>query len=165
MCFYHWKDGNHPFFEVYCVVFIGCTTAVTRCHSLLFVVTRCHSLYYSLSLFITCCTTRCHSLSLVVLLVVTCCHSLSLVVTRCSTRLSFYKRSLKSLETIRMNEIFPRFACYGQKLFWDKDKDKPKLSETKRRRWNWNNFFKKWYLRRVLITSCSWSFRNNYTVH
>ena len=91
---------------MYCAVFIGCTTAVTCCHSLLFVVTRCHSLYYSLSFFITCCTTRCRSLSLVVILCyslyhssfvathcTTCCHSLSLVVTRCTTRLSFYKRS------------------------------------------------------------------------
>ena len=54
---------------MYCAVFIGCATAVTRCHSLLFVVTRCHSLYYSLPLFATCCTTRCHSLSLDVPLV------------------------------------------------------------------------------------------------
>ena len=62
------------------------------CHSLplvlLLVVTLYHLLHHSLSLVVT----RCHSLSLVVLLVVTCCHSLSLVVTRCTTRLSFYKR-------------------------------------------------------------------------
>ena len=44
-------------------------TAVTRCHSLPFVVTHC--------------VTRCHSLSLVVPLVVTGCHSLSLVVICC----------------------------------------------------------------------------------
>ena len=75
---------------MYCVVFIGCTTATTRCQSLLFVVTRCHSLCYSLSLFIKLLH---HSLSLVVPLVVTRCHSLPLVVTRCSTGLSFYKRS------------------------------------------------------------------------
>ena len=85
---------------MYCVVFIGCTTATTRCQSLLFVVTRCHSLCYSLSLFIKLLhhsfplvvplvVTRCHSLSLVV----TRCHSLPLVVTRCTTGLSFYKRS------------------------------------------------------------------------
>ena len=74
------------------------------CHSLSLIAICCHSLYYSLSLFDTCCTTRCHllsfvvthchSLSLVVPLVVTSCHSLSLVVTRCTTRLSFYKRSI-----------------------------------------------------------------------
>ena len=53
------------------------------CHSLSLIAICCHSLYYSLSLFVTCCTTLCHSLY----------HSLSLVVTRCTTRLSFYKRS------------------------------------------------------------------------
>ena len=74
---------SHPFFEVYCAVFIGCTNAVTRCHSLLFVVTCCHSLYYSSSLFIICCTTRCHSLSFVVTRCTTRCHLLSFVVTRC----------------------------------------------------------------------------------
>ena len=118
---------------MYCAVFIRCTTALTRCHSLPFFVTICHSL----SLFVTRCTTRCHSLSLIVIrchslsfvvtrchslslfvirchtlslvvplvvtrchllslvvsLVVTHCHSLSLDVTRCTTRLSFYKRS------------------------------------------------------------------------
>ena len=65
---------------MYCVVFIGCTTATTRCQSLLFVVTRCHSLCYSLSLFIKLLH---HSLPLVVPLVVTRCHSLSLVAIRC----------------------------------------------------------------------------------
>ena len=54
---------------MYCAVFIRCTTAVTRCHSLPFVVIHCHSLHYSLSLFVTCCATRCHSLSLDVPLV------------------------------------------------------------------------------------------------
>ena len=39
--------------------------------------------------------------------------------------------------------------------------NKYNLSETKRRRWNWNNYFKKWYLRCVLNTSCLWSFKNN----
>ena len=67
---------------MYCAVFICCTTAVTLCHSLLFVVTRCHSLYYSLSLFVTCCTTRCHSLSFPATCCTTRCHLLSFVVTR-----------------------------------------------------------------------------------
>ena len=84
---------------MFCAVFIRCTTAVTRCHSLPFVNARRHSLYYSLSLFITCCTTRCyslsyvvrrrHSLSLVVPLVFTDCHSLSLVVPLALTRSHF----------------------------------------------------------------------------
>ena len=59
-------------------------------HSLSFVVILCHSLYHSLSFFITCCTTRCHSLSPVV----------PLVVTRSTTRLSFYKRSYRSVTFI-----------------------------------------------------------------
>ena len=104
--FCHWNDDNHPFFEAYCDVFIRCTTALTRCHSLPFVVTLCHWLslfvtrYHSLSLvvtlchllslFVTRCTTRCHSLSFVI----TRCHSLyhslllvvPLVVTCCTTR-------------------------------------------------------------------------------
>ena len=45
--------------------------------------------------------------------------------------------SLKSLVTIRMNEIFPCLACYGQKLiflFGNRDKDKQKLCERKRQR-------------------------------
>ena len=71
----------------------------------------CQSLYHSLSFVVTHCTTRCHSLSLVVpLIIIRCqslyhslslivirftthCHSLSFVFTRCTTRLSFYKRS------------------------------------------------------------------------
>ena len=81
------KERQSFIFEVYCVVFLGCTNAVTRCHSLLFVVTRCHSLYNFLSLFVTCCTTRCHSLSFVVTRCTPRCHSLyhslSLVVIRC----------------------------------------------------------------------------------
>ena len=52
---------------------------VVRCHLLLFAVTCCHSLYHSLSF------------------VVTRCDSLSLVVTQCTTRLSFLKRSLKTV--------------------------------------------------------------------
>ena len=97
--------------QVYCAVFIGCTTAVTSCHSLIFVVTRCITRYHSLSRVAPLALTRFHSLSLVVIrchslyhslyhsfllvvpFVVTRCHSLTLVVTRCTTRLSFYKRS------------------------------------------------------------------------
>ena len=67
-------------------------------HSLLLVLTLCNSLYRSLSFVVTCCiTTRCHSLSLVAPLVVTRCYSLPLVFTRCNTRLSFYKRSEKTI--------------------------------------------------------------------
>ena len=57
------------------------------------VVTRCHSLYYSLSLVVIGCHALYYSLSLVAI----CCHSLyhllSVIVTRCTIRLSFYKRS------------------------------------------------------------------------
>ena len=64
-----------------------------RCHSLMsLVVTLCHSLYHALSFVDTRYTTRYHSLSFVA----TRCHSLSLVVTRCTTCLSFYKRSKES---------------------------------------------------------------------
>ena len=68
--------------------------AIIHCHLLSLVFTRCHSLYHSLSFVIT----RCHSLSPVVPLVVTRCYLLSLVVTRCTSRLSFYKRSGKTIE-------------------------------------------------------------------
>ena len=47
------------------------------------------------------------------------------------------KEVLKRLVRIRMNEIFPCLACYGQKLkflFGNRDKDKHKLSETMQRR-------------------------------
>ena len=87
---------------------------ITRCYSLPFVVIRCHLLLLVVPLVVTRCTTRCHSLSFVVPLVVTRCHSfsftltlcttrchllsldyhsLSLLVTRCTSQLSFYKRS------------------------------------------------------------------------
>ena len=81
---------------------------------------------------------------------------------RCDSRVT-----LKSLVTIRMNEMFPCLACYGQKaifLFGYRDKDKHKLSGTKQQKWNWNNLIKKLYLRWVLSASCLWSLTNNYTV-
>ena len=56
---------------------------VTHCCLLSLVVIRCHSIYHSVSFVTTSCTIRYHSLSLV----------LPLIVTRCTTRLSFYKRS------------------------------------------------------------------------
>ena len=79
--------------------------AVIRCHPLSFFLTRCHSLSLAIPLVVTRCIIRCHllyhSIPLVVPLLVICCttrcHSLSLVVfdvTRCTTRLSFNKRSL-----------------------------------------------------------------------
>ena len=79
--------------------------AVIRCHPWSFFLTRCHSLSLAIPLVVTRCIIRCHllyhSIPLVVPLLVICCttrcHSLSLVVfdvTRCTTRLSFYKRSL-----------------------------------------------------------------------
>ena len=88
-----------PIFVTHCH---SLSFVVTRCHSLSLLVTRyttrCHSLYHSLQFVVTLCTTRCHSfyhsLSLVLPLVVTRCHSLSIVVILCTTRPSFYKRSL-----------------------------------------------------------------------
>ena len=71
---------------MYCAVFIRCTTATTRSHSLPFVVTCCHSLHRLLPLFVTRCTTRCHSLPFVVSRFTTLFHWLSFVVTRCTTR-------------------------------------------------------------------------------
>ena len=75
---------------------------ITRCHLLSLIFIFCYSLWFSvirchsLSLVVICSYSLYHSLSLVVIL----CHSLSLlslvvpvVVTRCTTCLSFYKRS------------------------------------------------------------------------
>ena len=78
------------------------------CHLLPFVVTRCHSFYYSLSLChllhhsLSLVFILCHSLSFIVPLVVIRCHSLSFVVTRCITRLSFYNRSTKVLDSVTL---------------------------------------------------------------
>ena len=62
--------GSHPFFEMWCVVFICCTTCchllsliVICCVSLTFVFTRYHSLSLVVTI-VTGCTTRCHSLVL-----------------------------------------------------------------------------------------------------
>ena len=76
--------------------------------------------------------------------------------------------NLKSLVTMRMNETFPCLACYGQKLIFllgNRDKDKHKFCERKRWRWNRNKFFKQWYLRSVLNSSCLRPFINNIAVH
>ena len=94
--------------------------AVTHCHSLSLFVTHFHSL----SLVVPLVVTGCHSLSLVVPLVVTCCHSLSLVVTRCTTRLSFYKRSLLQVFLIKKackmkdEELFQTDETYMCKQNW-----------------------------------------------
>ena len=69
------------------------TCCITRCHSLSFFVTLCTTRCNSLLLVVALVVTRCHSLSPVVPLAVIRCHSLSFAVTRCTTRLSFYKRS------------------------------------------------------------------------
>ena len=68
---------------------------VIFCYSLSFVVIRCHLLYHSLSLVVSLVVIRYTTrLLFVVPRVVIRCHSLSFDVTRCTTRLSFYKRSL-----------------------------------------------------------------------
>ena len=74
------KERQSFIFEAYCAVFIGCTTAVTHCHLLLFVATRCHSLPLVAPLVVTRCHSLYHSLSLLVIhyyslpFFVTCCH-------------------------------------------------------------------------------------------
>ena len=68
--------------------------AIIHCHLLPLAVIFCHSLYHSLVFVVT----RCHSLSLVIPLVVNPCYLLSLVATRCTSRLSFYKLSGKTIE-------------------------------------------------------------------
>ena len=79
-------------------------------YSLSLVVIRCHSLSFVVS--------RCLSLSLVA----------PLVVTRCITRLSFYKRSLKSkyLSSIRVFPFFISFFC------WNEIKKKPSIKVSRR---------------------------------
>ena len=78
---------------------------ITRCHSLPLIVIFCHSLslairchllyhsFQSLSFVLPLVVIGCHSLSFVLPLVASLCHSLSFVITRCTTRLSFYRRS------------------------------------------------------------------------
>ena len=72
------------------------------CHSLSLIAICCHSLYHS-SLVVICCHLlyHCHSLYHSLSLVNIRCHSLSLVVTGCTTRLSFYKRSIVSIKTYK----------------------------------------------------------------
>ena len=83
-------------------------------YSLSLVVIRCHSLSFVVN--------RCHSLSLVAPLVA------PLVVTWCITRLSFYKRSLKSkyLSSIRVFPFFISFFC------WNEIKKKPSIKVSRR---------------------------------
>ena len=94
------------------LVFILChslyhllSLVVTRCHSLYhslpLAVISYHPLYHSLSGVVTCC----HSLSFVATCCTTRCHSLS---TRCTTRLSFYKRSIQ--------QPFSYLRCFCIKL-------------------------------------------------
>ena len=61
--------------------------------------------------------TRCHTLSLILPLVVIRCHSLSLFVTRCTTRLSFYKRSffLMHINRRRIPNIYIKTITAGKK--------------------------------------------------
>ena len=101
------------FVVVLCHTFsLFATRCTTSCQSLSLIVTRCTTRCHSLSLIEPLVVTRCHSLSLVVPLIVTRCHSLSLFVTRCTTRLSFYKRSLgnyflisAAFDSLQYNEL------------------------------------------------------------
>ena len=123
---------------MYCAIFICCTTALTRCHSLPFAVTRCTTCCHLLSFVVTCC----HSFSLVVPLVVTgCtapCHSLSLAVIRCHSLsldrplvclfinghsyIHFLKHSINLLKSKREFNCFRRcplifFTCFFKYSF------------------------------------------------
>ena len=80
------------------LVFIRCHSLY---HSLPLAVISYHPLYHSLSGVVTCC----HSLSFVATCCTTRCHSLS---TRCTTRLSFYKRSIQ--------QPFSYLRCFCIKL-------------------------------------------------
>ena len=126
------KNGNHPFFEVYCAVFIRCTTfchslslIVICCHSLPLVVIRCHSLYHSLSFVVPLVVIRCHSLSFVVTRCTTRCHSLSFVVTRCTTRCHSLSLDVP-LVCLFINDPMP--SAISIKLLW---KDEGNLQENK----------------------------------
>ena len=76
------------------VVYHSLSFVVTLCHSMSLVVIRCHSLYHSLPLVVPLVFYRYHSLWLVI----------ALVVTRCTTRLSFYKRSRRSVIEIHITQ-------------------------------------------------------------
>ena len=60
------KEWHHPFFEVYCAVFICFTIC---CHSLSLIAICCHSLPFVVPLVVICCHSLYHSLSLDVPLV------------------------------------------------------------------------------------------------
>ena len=89
---------------------------VIFCHSLSLAI-RCHLLYHSfqsLSFVLPLVVIRCHSLSFVLLLVASLCNSLSFVITRCSTCLSFYRRSYSRTNK---TQAFLRKKIYdGKKL-------------------------------------------------
>ena len=104
--------SSHPFFKVYCVIFICCTTC---CHSLSFIVTRCLSLSFS----VTRCTTRCHSLPFVVPLIVThcttCCHSVSLSAIRCQSVYHLFSLDAQ-LDCLFINDLYLKSFCKNKKL-------------------------------------------------
>ena len=80
-------NHSHSLSLVVPLVVIRCTT---HCHLLSFIVTLCHSLYYSLSFVVLLVVTSCHSLY----------DSLSFVFTRCTTHLSFCKRSYSRCQVL-----------------------------------------------------------------
>ena len=95
---------NFPIYNLYCriVVMLYCYIVVIRCIFCFILEPKSLSFncsYLLLFIFIRCTTLviRYHSLSFVISL----CHSLSFAVTRCTTRLSFYKRSFISLVKLK----------------------------------------------------------------
>ena len=82
--------------------------SVIHCHLLSFflvVVIHCHYLSFVVTGCTTCCHWLHHSLSLVFIRCTTRCHSLPLFVT-CTTRLSFYKRSVHDRKESRLAKYY-----------------------------------------------------------
>ena len=86
--------------------------ALIHFHSFSFVVPlvviRCHSLYHSLSLVVPLVVIRCHSMY----------HSSSLVVNRCTTLLSFYKRSSCLFKNFKHSHVIVVKKKYRIFVYW-----------------------------------------------
>ena len=129
------KNCNHPFFEVNASFSLVAPFFVTRCQSLSFAVPYCHLLSLVVPLFVIRChslsfaVTRCHSLYHSLPFVVTRCYSLSLavrlVVTRCTSRLSFYRRCVSNrpcLYTLLISSFFIYLSVRLRTMWNIKDK-------------------------------------------
>ena len=103
-------DWNHKITLSYMLSFVF-IRFIIFCHSLslivifLVVVIHCHYLSFVVTDCTTCCHWLHHSLSLVFIRCTTRCHSLPLFVT-CTTRLSFYKRSVHDRKESRLAKYY-----------------------------------------------------------